>query len=341
MNVLSLFSGIGGIDLGLERAGMKVVAHSEIDPYASRVLAKHWPGVPNLGDLTRWRYTDGGQFGPCINVPDPDADLDSDSYMITGWPMWGERHIDVIAGGFPCQDISYAGKGAGLEGKRSGLWFEYLRCIEAIKPRYVIIENVPALRRRGLDTVLRGLHACGYDAEWAGVSARNVGARHLRDRIWIVAWLADTNNERRERSGTLAGEAGRDGSANSGRDGTVAHTDSDAVRLEQGRSSGTRGEGAPFDFFPRETGGADEVLGHPNISGLERLRGLFQRPRKRSAWSDGETLESGRVAPPHIRRVVARLPSRVDRLKCLGNAVVPQVAEHVGRCVIEFDRTRT
>jgi DNA (cytosine-5)-methyltransferase 1 len=157
LNVLDLFSGIGGFSLGLERAGFRTVAFCEIDPYCRRVLAKHWPGVPIFEDVTKLRGTDVGT-------------------------------VDLICGGFPCQDISIAGKGAGISGSRSGLWTEFHRLIGEIRPRYVIVENVPALLQRGLGKVLGDLAEIGYDAEWDCIPASYVGCRQLRDRIWIVAY---------------------------------------------------------------------------------------------------------------------------------------------------------
>ena len=158
MKILDLFSGIGGFSLGLERAGMTTVAFCEIDAKARLVLKKHWPDVPVFEDITTLTK----------------ADIHDE--------------IDIIAGGFPCQDISLAGKGAGLAGARSGLWSEFHRLIAEIRPRYAIIENVSALRNRGLDTVLRSLAEIGYDAEWHCIPASAVGAPHKRDRIWIVAY---------------------------------------------------------------------------------------------------------------------------------------------------------
>jgi DNA (cytosine-5)-methyltransferase 1 len=161
VNVLDLFSGIGGFSLGLERAGMRTVAFCEIDPFCRRVLAKHWPGVPVFDDvrtLTADRLAADGIF--------PDA----------------------ICGGFPCQDISYAGPGSGLDGDRSGLWFEYARIVGEIRPRFVIVENVTALLGRGMGAVLGSLAAFGYDAEWHCIPASAVGALHARDRVWIVAY---------------------------------------------------------------------------------------------------------------------------------------------------------
>ena len=153
--VIDLFSGVGGFSLGLERTGgFQTVAFAEIDPYASRVLAKHWPDVPNIGDVCTAEY--------------PDA--------------------DVIAAGFPCQDLSYAGKGAGITGQRSGLWREVMRAIRVVRPLYAVLENVEALLRRGLGKVLGDLAADGYDAEWDCIPASHVGAPHGRDRWWAVAY---------------------------------------------------------------------------------------------------------------------------------------------------------
>ena len=136
---------------------MRTVAFCEIDPYCRAVLRKHWPDVPCFGDVR-------------------------DLYGTDVWP------IDVIAGGFPCQDISHAGRQAGLAGARSGLWSEYHRLIDALRPSWAIIENVSALRSNGLEQVLGELAAIGYDAEWHCIPAADVGAPHRRDRVWIVAY---------------------------------------------------------------------------------------------------------------------------------------------------------
>ena len=151
MRVLDLFSGIGGFSLGLERAGLRTVAFCEIDPYCRAVLRKHWPDVPCYDDVTT------------LNIERLNAD---------------GIGADVIAGGFPCQDISTAGKGAGITGERSGLWKHYARIIGEVRPRYAIIENVSALLSRGLGDVLGDLSALGYDAEWHCIPASAVGAPH-------------------------------------------------------------------------------------------------------------------------------------------------------------------
>lgn len=159
MNVLDLFSGIGGFALGLEQAGgFQTVAFCEQDEACRKVLNHHWPDVPVFRDVCTLTKEQ-------LNVP-----------------------IHVITGGFPCQDLSLAGKGAGLAGERSGLWFEFQRLIQEFAPAWVIIENVPALRNRGLEVVLGGLSALGYDAEWHCLPAAAVGAPHRRDRLWIIAY---------------------------------------------------------------------------------------------------------------------------------------------------------
>ncbi len=153
----SLFSGIGGMDLGLERAGMECKWQVEIDPFCQKVLAKHWPGVKRYGDITK---LDGSEL----------------------------ERVDLIAGGFPCQDISYAGFGAGLVGERSGLWVEFARIIRQVGPKYALVENVAALLDRGMGAVLGTLADLGLNAEWSRVSACSMGATHMRPRMFIVAY---------------------------------------------------------------------------------------------------------------------------------------------------------
>lgn len=153
----SLFAGIGGFDLGFERAGMECRWQVEIDPYCQRVLAKHWPDVRRWDDVRTW--------------PQPDTE-----------------RVDVICGGFPCQDISDAGKQAGIDGERSGLWADFARIIRVLRPNYVVVENVSALLDRGMERVLGDLAACGFDAEWEVLPAVAFGAPHLRERAVIVAY---------------------------------------------------------------------------------------------------------------------------------------------------------
>ncbi len=166
MNVLDLFSGIGGFSLGLERAGFKTVAFCEIEPFCQQVLKKHWPNVPIYNDVKEL----------------------TKSRLISD----GIGRIDVITGGFPCQDISVAGKQAGIEGERSGLWGELCRIIGDVRPRYAIVENVTALlsgdRGRWFGRVLGDLVEIGYDTEWHCIRACKLGFPHIRDRVWLLAY---------------------------------------------------------------------------------------------------------------------------------------------------------
>ena len=259
MNVLDLFSGIGGFSLGLERAGMRTVAFCEIDPYCRAVLAKHWPNVPVFGDvreLTAQAISDTHKHGslePINNGKRAARVVEEQS----------ARHcVDVICGGFPCQDISVAGKGAGIGGERSGLWSEYARIIGEVRPRYVIVENVAALLGRGLERVLGDLAALGFDAEWHCIPASAVGAPHRRDRIWIVA---DANSTSKRRGPLQLGWGG----------------------------------------IAREI--ADN--------------GEFGRTQ----WG----------VEPNVGRVAHGVPARLDRVRALGNAVIPQIPEIIGRAIMK------
>jgi DNA (cytosine-5)-methyltransferase 1 len=196
MKTVSLFSGIGGIDLGLERLGWDTVAFSEFDPkiakkkkgrqYAAEVMAKRFPDAVPLGDITALTFARNkagvqGILRP-FEVTTGDVTIHSHEVAFKG-------DVDVISGGFPCQDISYAGKGAGIqEGTRSGLWRYFHEAIAGLTPRGAIIENVAALSGRGLDRVLHDLAWSGYDAEWDIIPAAAVGAPHLRERMFILAW---------------------------------------------------------------------------------------------------------------------------------------------------------
>jgi DNA (cytosine-5)-methyltransferase 1 len=264
LKVLDLFSGIGGFSLGLERAGgFETVAFCEIDKKARLVLKKHWPDVPIFEDVT----------------------------TLTGDQINGK--VDVIAGGFPCQDISLAGKGAGLTGARSGLWYEYHRLIKEIRPSWVIAENVSALRSRGLDDVLRSLAEIGYDAEWHCIPAAAVGAPHQRDRIWVIAY-----------------------------------PNSDSIN------------GRPQPQLTDNSGGKtvyDELGGvRPEIS--DTLREGLERQWQIACGTGAEHEDVGDArwwaVEPNVGRVAHGVPGRVDRLKQLGNAVVPQIPELIGRAIL-------
>ncbi len=172
------FRASGAFSLGLERTGgFETVAFCEIDPFCRRVLAKHWPGVPCHVDVTTYDFKEG--------------------------------EADVITAGFPCQDISFAGAGAGLAGARSRLYREVIRAVRVVRPLYAVLENVAALLGRGLDTVLGDLAAVGYDAEWHCIPASAVGAPHRRDRIWIVAHAQRDQQSREEPCCRPLGRMGR------------------------------------------------------------------------------------------------------------------------------------
>jgi len=282
LTIGSLFSGIGGLELGLERAGMRTVWQVEMDDYATRILERHWP------DAIRFR--DVRAVG-AHNLPP----------------------VDLICGGFPCQDISYAGKGAGIAGERSGLWTEFARIVRELRPRYVLVENVAALLARGLDVVLGDLAACGYDAEWDCIPAAAVGAYHLRDRIFIVAY---THGERNVRAAAAE-------SALADR----AMADASGVRLDEtSMPCGVQAQDhSPCSHCSRSQLGEWGVFGG---DARRELAAAFQRNR---------TGEGIWATEPDVGRVAHGVPNRVDRIRCLGNAVVPQVAEFIGRRIIAME----
>ena len=297
MKVLSLFAGIGGFDLGLERAGMQTVAFCEINPFARRVLAQHWPEVPCHDDIRT---------------------LSADWLAENGlWP-------DVICGGFPCQDISLAGKGAGIRGERSGFWREYARLIGEIRPRYVIVENVAALLGRGLGDVLGDLAALGYDAEWHCIPASHVGAPHRRDRVWVVAYPAvmfgygcEYNTGSRSEGPVSFPEFG-----NSGRHADVA--DANGVHGGSGWKGGPD-PGCEGEYL------TEQAFCHTYRPRLEIGEGQRSNARQEQPAAFGTNWWS---AEPDVGRVAHGVPSRVDRLRSLGNAVVPQIPELIGLAIL-------
>ena len=265
LRLLDLFSGIGGFSLGLERSGgFETVAFCEIEDFPRRVLAKHWPEVPCYHDIRE------------LNA----ARLAADGIA-----------VDAICGGFPCQDISNAGKCAGIEGERSGLWSEYARLIGELRPRVVFVENVSALLGRGLDRVLGDLAALGYDAWWDCIPASAVGAPHQRDRLWIVAYAKGE----RGRAGLRQGRPLRDG--HQPRNGRADVSDAFRKRLEGQQQTG---------------------------------------PATGPANGPGNGCDPGWWATePNVGRVAHGVSARSHRLKALGNAVVPQIPELLGRAWME------
>lgn len=354
MRVLDLFSGIGGFSLGLERAGMRTVAFAEIDPFCRRVLAKHWPGVPIYDDV---------------------RSVTADRLRADGIAA------DVVCGGFPCQDISVAGKGAGLAGERSGLWVEFARIVGEVRPRFAIVENVSALTARGLGTVLGDLAAIGYDAEWHCIPASAVGAPHRRDRIWIIAYPnADGRRQSRERQSehcVIKGASGceSDGLCPGGRRDGADVADAGCVGGEPRRAAGhvarSAGAGEGEGHQRQRHGGAAGNRGADvaDADGAGCATGGRSRiDREGSAGtvaapSDAPMADSGRARPsapelapvlgtrrwhegraatergwwraePAVGRVADGVPHRVHRLRSLGNAVVPQIPEIIGRAIM-------
>ena len=298
----SLFSGIGGLDLGLERAGMECVWQVEIDEYATRVLAKHWPDVRRWDDIRTFITDDYGdqlrdESRRCSRASRPNSTLIA---------SYGEEwNVDLICGGFPCQDISFAGKGAGLAGKRSGLFYELIRVVRELGPKYVLLENVAALLPRGIDQILGTLASIGFDAEWHCIPAATFGAPHIRDRVFIIAYLPDTL-----RSDCEPG-AGRRGI----RESHPQLANSEGQRFGTGRTGRTSASTEVRHTTSRV--GAGVIGRKESTSRLER-----------SGWW---------AAEPDVGRMAHGVPHRVDRLRGLGNAVVPQVAEWIGRQIMEFE----
>lgn len=236
LRVLDLFSGIGGFSLGLERAGgFETVAFCEIEPYCRAVLKKHWPNVKQYHDVNTLPLARG--------------------------------MADMVTAGFPCQDVSFAGAGAGLSGERSGLFWKVRRALRLVRPRIALLENVAALLSRGMGTVLGALAAVGYDAEWHCIPAGHVGATHERDRVWIIA--------------------------------------------------------------------------HTHEAGRQNTKG-----RKRPTWQKGrQILTANHVGPrpreratePEVVRVAHGVSANVDAVAALGNAVVPQIPELIGKAIMQAE----
>jgi DNA (cytosine-5)-methyltransferase 1 len=262
MRLIDTFSGIGGFSLAARwLGGFETVQFVEREAFCQRILRKHWPDIPIHDDIRTFNPAPGS--------------------------------ADLVVGGFPCQDISQVGKGAGLAGERSGLFYELLRVVRLVGPRYVVLENVAAITHRGMDDVLGALAEAGYDAEWACIPAAAVGACHQRDRWWCVAYAHNTRSREHK-----------------------PH----AQRQPEGKAlffDGCANQEAPLPT-PNDQRQQDQLI--PAIADQQR----------RSRWS-----YAPRRLNPHWRSYLSQpllcrgddgLSGRVDRLKALGNAVVPQVA---------------
>lgn len=302
MNVLDLFSGIGGFSLGLERAGMKTVAFCEIEKFPRQVLSKHWPSVPIYDDIKELT----------------NAILRKDKIP----------PIDVMCGGFPCQDISLSGKRAGLQGKRSGLWYEFARLIGEVGPRWVIIENVRALLSLGLVIILQDLCSLGYDVEWHCIPASALGAPHQRDRVWIVAHTGDGRiQEPRNRGKTRGTFVFAGGIQQNGEQNNEQTTKND-LGYSNNTGCGEQRRAVTDEKEHRTSQCPSRREAEPKLG-----RGFNGIP----SWLDG-SWETG------IPRTTNIIQHRVRRIKGLGNAVVPQIPELIGRAIIaqqSFGKVKT
>jgi DNA (cytosine-5)-methyltransferase 1 len=299
MKVGSLFSGIGGFDLGLERAGMEIVWQVENNPFCNKVLEKHWPNVKRYGDIK--------------NVTNPEP-------------------VDLICGGFPCQPYSCAGKRLGAEDDRA-LWPEMFRIIQEARPRWVIGENVAGFINMGLDQSISDLEREGYTVQTFIIPACAVNAPHKRDRVWIIA-----NSKESERKQSSRTRTGREGFTDGG-EFTADAKSEQTLSTEQGR-------------LHAESCGTDSDVPNAFSTGLQgsEPRQPLRCPRqsdrsrrdKESSWNENWLEVAARLC-----RVDDGLPAglvrpkgwRVNSLKALGNSVVPQIVEIIGRAILEIERT--
>jgi len=266
LNELALFAGAGGGILGGHLLGWRTVCAVEWEQYPASVLCA--------------RQNDG------LLPPFPIWD---DVQTFDGRPWRGI--VDVVSGGFPCQDISIAGNGDGLDGERSGMWREMARIIGEVRPRFAFVENSPMLVTRGLERVLADLTSMGYDSRWGVISAADIGAKHKRERVWIVA-SSNSNKQYRRGKSQQPFNFGR----------KEVHNESSGIRSEVPKS---------------------EYVGNTESTGLTPCA---ERQGQRQSW--GASIGSAQwwEVEPNVDRVVDGLASRVDRLKAIGNGQVPLCA---------------
>lgn len=308
MKIGSLFSGLGGLELGLESAGLgETVWQVEQDALCLEVLERHWPHAK--------RFTDVRTVGADELVP-----------------------VDLICGGFPCQDVSSAGRGEGLGGERSGLWFEFARIVGELRPSWVVVENVAGGALRWVDAVVSGLEQLGYQALPLPLSAGDLGAPHRRARVFVVAY-ADGYSLRLEQGRSSWASGRRDGEpANALLTGQASHADSER--------SQTRRSDSRTECTRRPESGRDDSRRFADSDG-ERLEKKSRQRRNglsaECAWPIDAMPEPSvcRVDDGLPRGLVRKLQRRRNsELKALGNAVVPQCAEVVGHVIQELIRTR-
>ncbi len=338
----SLFSGIGGLDLGFERAGIKIAWQCEIDEFCRRVLKKHWPDVPCYEDI---------------------KEIDYDT-----------PKVDILFGGFPCQPVSTAGRRKAEEDSR-WLWPEFARVIGLLRPHYVLVENVPGLLTKGMGFILSDLSSFGYDAEWHCIPAVAFGAPHRRERVILVAYNDRASRPQQERECQVMGAS--EEFAGDGEDGAMANTD--ATRLqgyggehqlrETGQEEPSRGGSTDVAFpYSGRGGGASRDAVYKGRAACEDRGESLQKTTGRAAGvAESDDWTASKVSgyeqpqpwstecrlgiPTHgllngldcggwecgVPRTVTGQADRVQRLKALGNAVVPAVAEYAASVIVQME----
>jgi len=314
--------------LGFEMAGgFKTEWFVEKDLYAQAVLKKHWPSAIIYDDITQL------DFGKLPKV-------------------------DILTGGFPCQDISNAGKRAGIQGSRSGLWKYYLKAISELRPRYCLIENVSALLNRGFSVVLADLAEVGYDAEWHSISASAIGAPHRRDRIFILAYTNavrqrgfDGGQEEKRHEYNAWGEAQRESESASESLSILAYTNEGGLSEKGAEQQTTRiaRTGSQYADVSDSEQVRLQLSGNKGSLGTESEGVAGERSESSSATQDicdNQQRQSECVAEgwwavePRLGRVAHGVSNRVERIKCLGNAVVPQCVEVFAKAIKEYEESR-
>jgi DNA (cytosine-5)-methyltransferase 1 len=317
LKILDLFSGIGGFSLGLEATGhFETAAFCEIDPYCKQVLKKHWPNVPIFDDIRQLKGTDIGT-------------------------------IDIITGGYPCQPFSVAGKQKAEQDPRH-LWPEYFRLIQELKPTWVIGENVSGHIKLGLDSVLEDLASEGYSSRTFSISAASIGANHKRERIWTVAY----SNDSRDRTSQHETNSNREKINEGWQEQSFSEPSRQSEDVENSRRTlWQRGQ------FSKEN---EDEIGKENANQFERSSSTskidvantdskrLQRQRESSSQfnkkfttsKSSEERQKGLggkwwESEPRVGRVAHGIPKRVDRLKTLGNAVVPHIPYYIGQAIVE------
>ena len=317
MNELALFAGAGGGILGGKLLGWRTVCAVEWEPYPASVLCA--------------RQNDG------LFPPFPIWD---DIQTFDGNPWRGI--VDVVSGGFPCTDISAAGKGAGIDGEASGMWREMARVICEVRPRFVFVENSPMLTSRGLGRVLGDLASMGFDAKWGVLGAADVGANHQRDRIWIVAkWRGQLPHAQHDRIGRW--EQQQKSTQETTRD--VANTCDQGLRScsgghggksyaeDRGRNDNQAGSGTNVEFATfGESQNMEKEVGDTKSS---RPTPCFEGQGQGESWGTSIGSAQWWETEPNVGRVVNGLAARVDRLKAIGNGQVPLCAATAWRILNE------